>query len=39
MHNLAHQAERGIKGFPLVGKKKTCMLGSQQSMKFEVEKS
>lgn len=39
MHNLAYQAENRIKGIPLMCKRKTCMLGSQQWMKFEVKKS
>lgn len=39
MHNLAYQAVNRIKGLPLVCKRKTCMFGSQQRMKFEVKKS
>lgn len=38
MHNLAYQAENRIKVFPLVCKRKTYMLGPQQSMKCEVKK-
>jgi len=39
MHNLAYQAENRRRGFPLVCKRRTCMLRSQQSRKFEVKKS